>query len=154
MFDPKRAIRASRPVSMRDLSRSAGALIDEIELNGSVFVLSRHGRMVAVLAPLPERTVVEFKGSEWPAEVEADIAPEATWSELDDIERAVLRSAAEAHPMPFGLNGMPFAASELGRALGRLELDGFIERSLSGRRLTREGLAAARWLDSLDVGTQ
>lgn len=146
MFDPKRAVRATRPVSMRDLSRSAGALIDEIEQNGSVFVLSRHGQMVAVLAPLPERTVVEFTGTEWPEEIEEEIEADPEWGDLDDIRRAVLRCAAAAHPMPFGLNEMPFGASELAVAVGRLELDGLIERSLAGRRLTRDGLAAARWL--------
>jgi antitoxin (DNA-binding transcriptional repressor) of toxin-antitoxin stability system len=154
MFDPKGAVKATRPVSMRELSRSAGMLIDEIEQNGSIFVLSRHGRMVAVLAPLPERTVIEFTGTEWPEEIEQEAEIDLKWRDLDEIQRTIFREALDAHPMPFGIGGLPFPPSPLAIALGTLELRGLVERIGAGRKLTPKGLTAARWLDSGEAGRQ
>src|SRR6266568_5592262 len=97
MMEPIRPIKASRAVSMRELSRSISSLMNEVELNGSLFVLSRYGRMVAVLAPIPERAVLEFSGADWP---ESDFEDDAgsvqvreAWSELTDQQRIVLRHA-------------------------------------------------------------
>jgi hypothetical protein len=39
--EPVRVVKASRAVSARDLTKGARKLIDEIERDGSVFVLSR-----------------------------------------------------------------------------------------------------------------
>jgi antitoxin (DNA-binding transcriptional repressor) of toxin-antitoxin stability system len=68
-MEPIRVIKASRAVSLRELSRKIAPLVDEVELEGSVFVLSRYGRMVAVLAPIPERTVLEFSGRAGPSRI-------------------------------------------------------------------------------------
>jgi hypothetical protein len=53
--------------------------------------------------------------------------------------------------MPFGLGGMPFDASSLTVAATKLELKGLIEPIGAGRKITRRGLAAARWLDSTEA---
>lgn len=151
MREPNHPIRADRVVSMRELAQSAARLIAEIEQDGSVFVLSRHGRMVAVLAPLPERTIVEFEGEVAPQVIEVEGEPDPRWDELDECETVILLTALESYPMPFGVGGLSLPVNRLGAALGGLELRGFIERIGAGRRLTREGLAAARWLDSRDA---
>ena len=41
-------------VTVRELSRCAAALLDEIERNGRFVVVCRYGRPVAVLGPLPD----------------------------------------------------------------------------------------------------
>jgi hypothetical protein len=154
--EPVRVVKASRAVSARELAKGARSLIDEIERDGSVFVLSRYGRMVAVLAPIPERTILEFSGPGWNDEDEDCAAPDELADPpdglvLDEIQRAVLRNAAQAHPMPFGVGGMPFDVSSLAVALTKLERKGLIGRIGAGRKLTRDGLAAARWLDSAEA---
>ena len=150
MFDSKHPIKAQRVVSMRELAQSAARLIAEVERDSSIFVRSRHGQMVAVIGPLPGRTVVEFVGKDPPPFVDEEVEMDPQWADLDEQHMAVLRTALQSHPMPFGVDGMPIPVNRLGAALGGLELSGLIERIGAGRRLTREGLAAARWLDSRD----
>jgi len=127
-------------------------LIDEIERDGSVFVLSRYGRMVAVLAPLPDRTILEFSGPGWAEETanHEDIEPQPEWLNFDDAQRAILREGAEKYPMPFGLSGLGFDVRRVAIAMVRLELEGLIDRMIGGQKLTRAGVAAARWLDTED----
>jgi antitoxin (DNA-binding transcriptional repressor) of toxin-antitoxin stability system len=69
-------ISAARCVPIRELSRSTGRLVAEIERDGRALAISRLGRMVALLMPLPERLIVEF---------EEGVSPEV----LDDGEEAV-----------------------------------------------------------------
>jgi len=146
--DKRLPVRANRAVSVRELMRTASALIDEVEVDGNIFALCRRGRMVALLTPLPERIMVEFRG---PApretadlEPEPDVQPE--WLELGPAADDLLLRALESYPMPFSLEGMAHTASEIGIGLGRLELDGLIELTRSGRRITPQGLATARVL--------
>jgi len=143
------------------LARSPGALIDEVEWNGEIFVLSRHGRMVAILAPLPERTVVEISGPE-PRQrldrgdylkLQTEAEQEPDWLDLSPIGREILLDALDAAPMPFILNdhAARHGARETGIEYSGLELGGYVETNERGRRLTERGLAAARWIQgSLD----
>ena len=108
--------------------------------------------MVAFLAPLPERTIIEFQGREWREGIEDDPEIQPGWKDLGLVERAILRSALANHPMPWQPGAIvgDFDVSRVGQAIGRLDVGGFIERIGAGRRLTARGLAAARWLDSED----
>ena len=157
MFDPMETVKASRAVGLRELVRTARSLIDEIEMNGSVFVISKYGRMVAVLAPVPERTMVEFLGpglGDGARVVERPIEARPEWAELDNLQCRILRTALGNHPMPWQRalldddNEDAPDARSLSIAQTCIELGGYMERSGSGWKLTREGLAAARWLDS------
>ena len=161
MFDPKEPVRARRAIAVRDLARSAGSLINEIERDESVFVVSRYGRMVAVLAPLPERTIVEVCGQPEPSShlprygdlPEADSEPEPEWLDLSPLGQEILLDALDAAPMPFILNdhAARHGARETGIEYSGLELGGYVETNERGRRLTERGLAAAGWIQgSLD----
>jgi antitoxin (DNA-binding transcriptional repressor) of toxin-antitoxin stability system len=154
-MDPIRPIKASRAVSMRELSRSISSLVDEIEMNGSLFVLSRYGRMVAVLAPIPERAVLEFSGNDWPAadleEAAGGVEIRGEWGELTPEQRTVLSHAAEDHPANLYVSALRIPASPLAVSISRPELAGLLERNISGWKATIQGLAAARWLDSEDA---
>ena len=150
-----RAIKAKRSVSVRELQRSAASLVDDVELHGSLFVLSRYGRMVAVLAPIPERTVLEFGGRNWPdprVEEETNrVEIREEWAELDDAQRTVLRHAAADHPARLYISGVTLPVSPLNVAVSRLELMGLLERVVGGWKATVDGLAAARWLDRAEA---
>jgi antitoxin (DNA-binding transcriptional repressor) of toxin-antitoxin stability system len=154
-MEPIRVIKASRAVSLRELTRKIAPLVDEVELHGSLFVLSRYGRMVAVLAPIPERTVLEFAGRDWPEpdfeEVTDRVEVREGWAELSAAQRIVLRRAAEGHPSRLRASEVSLPASSLGAAIGRLELVGLLERVVGGWKATVGGLAAARWLDSVEA---
>jgi antitoxin (DNA-binding transcriptional repressor) of toxin-antitoxin stability system len=151
MMKPIRPIKASRSVSLRELSRSMSSLVDEVEMNGSIIVLSRYGRMVAVLAPIPERAVLEFSGNEWPEfELEDTVEVRKDWAELTEEQRVVLRHAADDHPGDLYVGGVKIPASPLAVALSTLELAGLVERTFTGWKVTTAGLAATRWLDSVD----
>jgi hypothetical protein len=52
---------AARCISFRELSRSTADLAGEIERDGKIFALSRYGRLVALLVPLPERLILTFE---------------------------------------------------------------------------------------------
>jgi len=142
-MDKMRAIKAKRSVSVRELQRCAASLVDEVELHGSLFVLSRYGRMVAVLAPIPERTVLEFNGRDWPQpdfEEAADhVEIRGQWAELTDEQRIVLRHAAKDHPSRLHASAVSLPAGPLGAAIGRLELAGFLERVVGGWKATADG---------------
>jgi hypothetical protein len=146
--DPQGIVRAQRTVSVRDLARGAGKMIDEIELNRSAFVLSRYGRMVALICPLPERTVVEITGPPEPgarAEEEAPTEEPDRWRHFDDVQKLLLARGLDAYPKSFSLEGTGFDASKVAVAFSNLELAGLADLE-RGRRLTQLGYEAARWV--------
>ena len=170
MFDPNETIRATRAVAVRDLARTARALIDQVELNGDVFVLTRYGRMVALLAPIPDRAFIGIENVDASGEERSDatrktgrarreraqpepIQPDPDWLELDSIKRAILVEVLENHPMPFSLNPLAqrHGVEAMSIAITRLENDDYIERSMRGNRLTPKGVEAARWLARSDA---
>jgi antitoxin (DNA-binding transcriptional repressor) of toxin-antitoxin stability system len=155
VFDPSEPIRAARVVSVRDLARAPGEVIDDVEWNGGLVVLSRRGRMAAILAPLPERTIVEIVGPERddPRPLGSSTAgepepPDPEWLALPSIKRDILTSALGNHPMPFSLNDLAarHGVRDTSVNVSQLELDGYVERGRRGNRLTGRGVDAARWL--------
>ena len=149
-------VRAARAVSVKELSRGVAAVIKEVEFDGHVVVVSRRGTMVALVTPLPERTVVEFRSEPRTTDddLEEVIEDPASIPVLEPLAKKLLAAALAAHPMPVALGGFAYdescGASAAAVAFGQLELEGFIENGMRGRRLTREGLKVARWLDSRD----
>lgn len=143
-------VRARRAVSARELARSTGALLKEVELDEAVFVVGTRGRMVALLMPLPERTLVEVSGSAYGEsrddDVESEFRPE--WLELSAVQRDAISMAASAPTGFLSLSGLssrydpPTAAI----AVSGLELGGFLKRAAGGLRITVGGRAAAEWL--------
>jgi antitoxin (DNA-binding transcriptional repressor) of toxin-antitoxin stability system len=151
-MEQMRAVKAKRAVSVRELQRSAAHLVNEVELEDAAFVLCRYGRMVALLCPIPDRTVLEFSGPERPP---PDLEPTTDhaetreeWAELSDEQRIVLHHAAGVHPSNLHLSTVPLPPSPIAVAVGSLEIAGLMERTLRGWTATAAGLAAARWLDS------
>src|SRR5437870_5791381 len=149
MFDPKETVKAARAVTLRELVRTAGSLIDEIEMHGNVFALSKYGRMVALVEFIGPGLDDDVKVHEGPM----DARPE--WLELDHLQRRILQTAWGNHPMPwqtallYGDESEPAPdPSTLGRGLVGIELRRLMERIGSGWNLTRDGVAAARWLDT------
>lgn len=138
---------AARCISVRELGRSTGLLIDEVERDGKSFVISRYGRMVALVVPLPDRLVFEFSDgieglAECPGE-EIDLEE----LNLNELEREIVKDAAT----------VPFWSPEdrpdftrdvvaLATSLGRLELKGLIERTRGGRRATQTARRVAELL--------
>ena len=145
-------VQAATVVSIRELVRSASRLIDRVERDGEIIALGRYGRMVAVLAPVPERMTVDFEGSRRTTAPDDDGGPEEVdlpdWLEQDEIPRRILREALRAHPMPFSPNDFRVPIDRVWVALTRLELANFVERTLRGNRLTPRGVAAARTLEA------
>jgi antitoxin (DNA-binding transcriptional repressor) of toxin-antitoxin stability system len=151
LFERSGTVQASGVVSVRQLARSASGLIDRVERDGDVIALCRYDRMVAILAPLPEKIVVEFEGSgssprlpNEDCDVERLELPE--WLENRKEAQAILLRALDAHPMPFSNEGLPSPIGDTLGAMTHLELGGFSERTLRGTFLTRLGIAAARVL--------
>jgi antitoxin (DNA-binding transcriptional repressor) of toxin-antitoxin stability system len=150
-FDPEKLVRAQRVVSVRDLARGSGKIIDEVERNEAVFVLGRHGRMVALITPLPERTIVEIEGRDWLSaqkdaeQVRVDV-PDA-WKMFTEIDRAILATGLDHYPTVFPLSELAKrGTSAVSVRLTHLEMDDLVERTFVGRRLTAEGREAAMWV--------
>jgi antitoxin (DNA-binding transcriptional repressor) of toxin-antitoxin stability system len=128
---------------VRELARSAGSLINQIEADGSVFAVSRHGRIVALLVPLPDRLVLEFDGPSSQSWADAD--PECDEVELSPLQRDILIDAAST---PTGYWQIPESRdvhSAL-RAVGHLELAGLLDRTHGALRLTKAGRAVVKGL--------
>lgn len=139
---------AARCIPIRELSRSTGELIDEVERDGKVFAVSRHGRMVALVMPLPERLVIEFENGTPLSTIDAEeVALDGL--ELSCLAREFLIDAAST---PTGNWNAPETAYLADRkalfgALDELDLNGLTEEfSATGRRITKKGRAVARAL--------
>jgi len=75
-----------RGASRSELSRATSELIDQVERDGKTFAISRHGRLVALVVPLPERLQLHFDETAVPNPVE-DVVGEV---ELTDAQRDLL----------------------------------------------------------------
>lgn len=141
-----RSVRASRAVTVKELARSVSAVLREVEVDGKVVVLSRRGRMIALLSPLPERMIIDLNG-ETPSTAEEpdENAPEF---ELEPLEVELLIDAMSGYPMPFSMGSFsrkhPGGVSATAIAFSRLERKGLVENGTRGRELTAMGLAVAR----------
>ena len=149
MTEPRdRIVKAQRAVSIREFIRCGSRLLDEVERDGSIFVLGRRGKMVALLSPLPERTYIELAGpSPTPEPLDEDLPEEIPdeWRELSEIQRLLLARGLEDYPRPFSLEGTGYRVADVSIAIVRLELLELVTQDLS-KRLTQAGYDAARWL--------
>lgn len=135
---------ADRCIPIRELSRSTGEVIDEVERDGRVIAVSRHGRMVALVMPLPERLMLGT-GNDLPRPVieAGDV--------LDGLELGELASQflIDAATTPTGCWRAPETAilsdrRATFRALNELDLNGLTqELSVRGRRITKRGRSVA-----------
>lgn len=155
-FDPSQVVEVAKAVSIRDLVRSPGSLISEVENDGAVVALARNGRIVALLTPLPERIVVEFDGPPMKEtarieveEIEGMTLPERLSAVRNETESILLR-ALEYHPLPLPEPSVLDPHNKvLLRTLMYLEIEEFIERRLAGDFLTPKGMATARAIKRL-----
>ena len=138
---------ADRCIPIRELSRSTGEVIDEVERDGKVFAVSRHGRMVALVMPLPERLIIEIENGT-PSSV-IDGGDPTDGLELCDLAVQFLIDAATTRT---GYWRAPEAAIVTDRralfgALHELDSNGLTEAfSATGKRITKKGLAVAKAL--------
>ena len=87
----------SKCVSYRELSRSTAPVMNEVERDGSAVAISRYGRIVALVIPVPERVTFEFEGSGREATVgriAAEPDPDLDEIELTELGREFLVDAA------------------------------------------------------------
>jgi len=139
--------RADRCIPIRELSRSTGEVIDEVERDGKVFAVSRHGRMIALVMPLPERLIIEIENGMPVPEI--DDGDALAGLELGALAGQLLIDAATTHT---GYWHAPETAvvtdrRALFQALDELDLTGLTEVfSATGRRITKKGRAMAKAL--------
>lgn len=138
---------ATADVSARSLSRATGAVIDRVERDGEVVAVSRHGRYVAVIIPVPEGMVLELDAS-ITANTEPVSAPVPSDDvELSDLGRELIIDAAST---PTGFWHPPDSAfledrQSLLAALFDLEIEGFVSsRGAGALKITPTGRSAAR----------
>lgn len=140
---------AARCVSFRELSRSTSGLMNEIERDGKIFAVSRYGRLVALLVPLPERLIIEFEND---ARTPMPRTPvEDQQVDLDSLELTELACEflIDAASTPTGFWHVPESAlladqRQALRTLNELDLKGLTAFVAAGlRRITKEGRAVA-----------
>lgn len=145
-------------VSSRILSRQAAALLDHMELDGRAFLITRHGRPVALLSPVEGAPPVNDRlrrrlGLPAGAFVPGESLPddddggggdgEVRKVPLDATARRILMAVADAAPSPCIPPVLDGDAPAWARALGRMELDGFLIRDGSAYLLTPAGARLA-----------
>ena len=150
----------TRGVTARELGRHAAALLDELERTGKGVVISRYGRAVAYLGPLPEDYVpgsfdrifvlprTHAMASLVPEEVVDDEVPDEILDELDERKREMLKILRDSDEEWWG----PIHTDDL-RLVGAcagLEMLGLAERGLGAGRwkLTPRGVRAVAMLDA------
>ena len=141
---------AARCVSFRELSRSTAELVGEIERDGKIFALSRYGRLVALLIPLPERLILTFEdGSPMRMSRLRDPAEDQIDLESLDLSTLACEFLIDASSTPTGFWHAPDSAfladrSQFIRTLLDLDSKGLTEFfSANGRRITKEGRVVA-----------
>lgn len=144
-------------VTIRELYRHAAALLDEIERTGRGIVISRYGRAVAYMGPLPddyqpgsfERVHVIPRSQQMAAllpedEVDDQVAPEivAALTERQRAFMSVLDACDAKWWMPHSNEEM-----ELRKGWFQLECEGLLEtREGGGWRITSKGRRAVEML--------
>ncbi len=147
-------------VTVRELSRCAAALLDEVEKTGRRIVISRYGRAAAVLAPIGEddavsglrRWHVAPRYEDW-GRGETDVSEmedSADIEALDDLQIEFLRAIGDASPHRWSAG----SRDEFTRSImpvTRLEFARFVEGeggtfwiTDSGRRALQQLRDAAR----------
>ncbi|MGH2794528.1 MAG: hypothetical protein ACRDKG_09510 [Actinomycetota bacterium] len=140
---------ATKCIGTRELARSSAEHVDQVERDGTVIAISRRGKLVALLIPLPERFILELEDRTVPARVEASEEVDIDELELTELACQFLIDAAST---PTGFWNAPGSAleahpKEFFRALFALDMKGLTESLGAGdRRITKEGRAVARAL--------
>jgi prevent-host-death family protein len=152
MEGPLEPIVATGCVSIRELSRSTSELIDRVERDEAAFVISRRGRMVALVTPLPERLALEFDTAVRAVSPDGEV-PDATDVDLAALQLTELEQEfiVDASLTPTGFWRAPtavFVADERAYfdTLAELEFKGLTIRSAGVNRLTKVGRSVAREL--------
>jgi prevent-host-death family protein len=58
-------VEAMKMVTMREFSQDAAGVVREMNEDQEPFVLTRHGRMVAIVTPVPDGLVEKAVASKW-----------------------------------------------------------------------------------------
>lgn len=142
---------AARCVSFRELSRSPAGVLDEMERDGKIFAISRYGRLVGLLVPLPDRVTLEFDRDPTPIsverlEMEDDVDIDAL--DLTDLAREFLIDAAST---PTGYWHAPDSALVADSqsyfcTLFFLDMQSLTDSSDGSRRITAKGRKVAHAL--------
>ena len=138
-------------VTMRELIRHPARWFKEVEWNGKVVAISRRGRLVAILAPFPERITFEL-GDRVPTRREEPAATQEQELEfekidIDETARQFLRDALADVPLwwepPDRESMTRYAVACMDLQIAKLMTHRF------GRyTLTPTGRAMAAWLTS------
>jgi antitoxin (DNA-binding transcriptional repressor) of toxin-antitoxin stability system len=148
-------MRMSEPVwgvSSRELYRTAAALLDAVESSGRSIIISRHGKAVAMLGPLPDEIetgkVVRFHASpRYEDYAGADTQPldegdaHEEFEPLDERQRGALAAVAADAPERW----MPRSHDEVKAWLAplyHLECAGLVDKVFGGWKITARGLRA------------
>ena len=136
-------------VTTRELYRHAAALLDEVERSGRCVVISRYGRAVAYLGPIPDdyvpgdfervHVVPRFTGT---ASLVSEVSEDEI-AELDEAERSLLLEIAAVAPHWW----MPRSIEEVrvhGPRLMLEERDLIESRPGGGWKATARGVSAAK----------
>lgn len=141
---------ATTCVPVRTLSRSTAELISRVERDGDVVAVSRNGRLVAVVVPVPGTLVLETSDAHQvrsDAGVHPAVAPEEL--ELSELARGFIIDAAATPTGFWTAPDLALLADERAffRALRELDAKGMTERhGAKIRRITKKGRAAAEAL--------
>lgn len=146
------AVRSTRAVTARELSRRMSSLLDEIESERCALVVIRYGRPSAMLVPFresAERTTLPRITDLVPMLTTEEIEEEEPDVELSEDQTLAILSIAHCRFLHWKPGQLDLPASRLAVALTKLELGGLAERGPGGSwRLTRPGERVARRLDS------
>ena len=141
---------ATRCVPVRTLSRSTAELISRVERDGDVVAVSRNGRLVAVVVPIPATLVLETSDAhEVPRITPVDSGVDPNELELSELAREFIIDAAATPTGFWWAPDLALLADERSffRALRELDAQGMTEwHGAKVRRITRKGRAAARAL--------
>ena len=143
-------------VTVRELSRCAAALLDEVESTGRRIVISRYGRAAAVLSPVQEGDVaaglrrwhVTPRYESWGHEKAGELIEPADLVDVDTLNAKqveLLQAIGDAAPAKWD----SYAANEFKRSimlLTKLEFAGLIDGHSGMYRITDKGKRALELL--------
>jgi len=141
-------------VTARELARCVASVLDQIDSKGRAIVISRYGKAVAMIGPLPNDwepgRLARFRAAPRYEDYGDPRDPSRNWELTEDdlsligeIERAVLEAVHEEAPNRWMLTAEPVSWL---RAVGRLDLAGMVEKVFGGWRENDKGRRALETL--------